>query len=178
MHGKPATKRKKSSTENKGKHKVSKAGKKVKCNICKVIGHNKATCPERRPQKLNVKRQKKQKVSVKQNAGEGTSNEGQQHEEVQMTPIECVANVQVHEVLDDVQVHEGVANVQVQEVVANVQVQEVVANVHHNRVRPISEILKRIRRRKSERMLKLKLGKKIGGCDDVVYSKGKALVID
>ncbi|CAH1432561.1 unnamed protein product [Lactuca virosa] len=50
--------------------------------------------------------------------------------------------------------------------------------VQQVRVRPISEILKRIRRRKSERILKLKLGKRIGGVDDPENSKGKALLID
>nr|KAJ0204339.1 hypothetical protein LSAT_V11C500277040 [Lactuca sativa] len=69
MPGRPTTKRKKSTTENTGTHRVSKAGKKIACSICKEIGHNKATCPQRRPQKLNVKKQKKQKVCVKQNAG-------------------------------------------------------------------------------------------------------------
>ena len=70
MPGRPTTKRKKSTTENTGTHRVSKAGKKIRCSICKEIGHNKATCPQRRPQKLNVKKQKKQKVCVNQNAGQ------------------------------------------------------------------------------------------------------------
>ncbi|CAI9297408.1 unnamed protein product [Lactuca saligna] len=56
MHGRPATKRKKSTTENTGTHRASKAGKKIRCSICKEIGHNKATCPQRRPQKLNAKK--------------------------------------------------------------------------------------------------------------------------
>ncbi|CAI9276286.1 unnamed protein product [Lactuca saligna] len=56
MPGRPATKRKKSTTENTGTHRVSKDGKKMICSICKEIGHNKATCPQRRPQKLNVKK--------------------------------------------------------------------------------------------------------------------------
>nr|KAJ0213743.1 hypothetical protein LSAT_V11C400172900 [Lactuca sativa] len=61
-------------------------------------------------------------------------------------------------------------NVQIKEVVPVIQVQQV-------RVRPISDILKRIRRRKSEIILKLKLGKTIGGVDYPPNSKGKALVI-
>ncbi|CAI9279321.1 unnamed protein product [Lactuca saligna] len=61
--------------------------------------------------------------------------------------------------------------VQIKEFVHVIQVQQV-------RVRPISDILKRIRRRKSEIILKLKLGKTIGGVDDPRNSKGKALVID
>ncbi|CAH1442082.1 unnamed protein product [Lactuca virosa] len=88
MPGRPATKRKKSTTENTGTHRVSKAGKKVGCSIFKEIGHNKATCPQRTPQKLNVKKQKKQKVCVNQNAGQGSTREPQQHEEVEMTPVE------------------------------------------------------------------------------------------
>ncbi|XP_023770212.1 uncharacterized protein LOC111918819 [Lactuca sativa] len=188
---------------------VSKAGKKIRCSICKEIGHNKATCPRRRPQKLNVKKQKKQKVCVKQNAGQGSISEPQQHEDIEMNPIEMditqndmqvtptnaesssvgdfsqsmqftppriyegdegvvgeetvvgeeaeeSSNVQDNEVNPNVQV---VDNVQIQKVVPVIQVQ-------HVRVRPISEILKRIRRRKSERILKMKLGKTIGGVDD------------
>ncbi|CAI9303910.1 unnamed protein product [Lactuca saligna] len=88
MPGRPTTKRKKSTTKNTGTHRVSKTRKKIRCSICKEIGHNKATCPQRRPQKLNVKKQKKQKVCVNQNAGQGSTGEPQQHEEVEMTPIE------------------------------------------------------------------------------------------
>nr|KAJ0227452.1 hypothetical protein LSAT_V11C100049390 [Lactuca sativa] len=233
MPGRPATKRKKSTTENTGTHRVSKAGKKIRCSICKEICHNKATCPQRRPQKLNVKKQKKQKVCVKQNVEQGSTSEQQQHEEVEMTPIEMdttqndmqvtptdcrgfnhsmqfttprsyegdegvvgeeadvveeaavveevvqdeeaegvdpviqVDNVNVQEV-DEVNPNAQVDNVNVQEVAPIIQVQQV-------RVRPISEILKRICRRKLERILKLKLGKTIGGVDDPGYSKGKAL---
>ncbi|CAI9296449.1 unnamed protein product [Lactuca saligna] len=49
MPGRPTTKRKKSTTENTGTHRVSKAGKKIRCSICKEIGHNKATCPQEGP---------------------------------------------------------------------------------------------------------------------------------
>nr|KAJ0209809.1 hypothetical protein LSAT_V11C400172910 [Lactuca sativa] len=49
MHGRPATKRKKSTTENIGTRRVSKAGKKIRCSVCKEIRHNKATCPQRMP---------------------------------------------------------------------------------------------------------------------------------
>ncbi|CAH1436410.1 unnamed protein product [Lactuca virosa] len=77
-------------------------------------------------------------------------------------------NVQDDEVFLNVQV---VDNVQIQEVVPIIQVQQV-------RVRPISKILKRIRRRKSERILNLELGKRIGGVDDPGNSKVKDLLID
>ncbi|KAL7586291.1 hypothetical protein Lser_V15G36537 [Lactuca serriola] len=77
--GMPTTNRKKATTENTGTHMVSKAGKKIRCSICKEIGHNKTTCPQRRPQKLNVKKQKKQKVCVKQNTGQGSTSEPQKH---------------------------------------------------------------------------------------------------
>ncbi|CAI9268545.1 unnamed protein product [Lactuca saligna] len=196
MPGRPTTKRKKSTTENIGTHRVSKAGKKTICSICKEIGHNKATCPQRRPQ---------------------NTSEPQQHEEVEMTPIEMdttqndmqVAPTDVEsssagdfshymqftpprcyedEEAEEVDLVIQFDNVNVQEVdevnpnaqVDNGNVQEVapVNQVQHVCVRPISDILKRIRRRKSERILKLKLGKTIGGVDDLGNSKGKALVID
>ncbi|CAI9267999.1 unnamed protein product [Lactuca saligna] len=219
MPGRPTTKRKKSTTENTGTHRVSKAGKKIRCSICKEIGHNKATCPQRRPQKLNVKKQKKQKVCVNQNAGQGSTSEPQQHEEVEMTPIEmdttqndmqvALTDVESSSAGDFIQYvqftpprsYEGdegvmgeeadvveeavVVEQEVEEVNPNAQVdngnvQEVapVNQVQQVCVRPISDILKRIRRRKSERILKLKLGKTIGGVDDPGNSKGKALVID
>ncbi|CAI9270069.1 unnamed protein product [Lactuca saligna] len=241
MPGRPTTKMKKSTTKNTGTHGVSKAGKKIRCSICKEIGHNKATCPQRRPQKLNVKKQKKQKVCVNQNAGQGSTSEPQQHEEVEITPIEMDTTqndmqvaptdvesssagdfiqyvqftphrsyegdegvmgeeadvveevVVVEQVVQDEEAEEvdpviQVDNVNVQEFdevntnaqVDNGNVQEVapVNQVQHVCVRPISDILKRIRRRKSERILKLKLGKTIGGVDDPGNSKGKALVID
>ncbi|CAI9299782.1 unnamed protein product [Lactuca saligna] len=202
MPGRPTTKRKKSTTENTGTHRVSKDGKKIRCSICKEIGHNKATCPQRRPQKLNVKKQKKQKVCVKQNAGQGSTSEPQKYEEVEMTPIEmdttlndmqvaptdvesssggdfshymkftpprCYEGdegvmgeeaVVVEQVVQDEEAEEvdpiiQVDNVNVQEVdkvnpnaqVDNGNVQEVapVSQVQQVSVRPISEILKRIR---------------------------------
>ncbi|CAI9262730.1 unnamed protein product [Lactuca saligna] len=241
MPGRPTTKRKKSTTENTRTHRVSKAGKKIICSIFKEIGHNKATCPRRRPHKLNVKKHKKQKVCVNQNAGQGSTSEPQQHEEFEMTPIEMDTTqndmqvaptdvesssagdfiqyvqftpprsyegdegvmgeeadvveeaVVVEQVVQDEEAEEvdpviQVDNVNVQEVdevnhnaqVDNGNVQEVapVNQVQQVCVRPISDILKRIRRRKSERILKLKLGKTIGGVDDPGNSKGKALVID
>ncbi|CAI9271755.1 unnamed protein product [Lactuca saligna] len=77
-------------------------------------------------------------------------------------------NVQDDEVIPNFQVDD---NVQIKEVILIVQVQQ-------GRVRPISEILNRIRRRKSERILKLKLGKRIDGVDDPGNSKGKTLLTD
>ncbi|CAI9261405.1 unnamed protein product [Lactuca saligna] len=80
--------------------------------------------------------------------------------------------VVVEEVVEDEEVEEVDPVIQVDNEVAPViQAQQV-------SVRPISEILKRIRKRKSEKILKLKLGKTIGGVDDPGNSKGKALVID
>ncbi|CAH1440973.1 unnamed protein product [Lactuca virosa] len=66
---------------------------------------------------------------------------------------------------------QGLVNVVVEEAVE-------VPNVKMQQVRPISYILKRIRRRKSERILKIKLGKTVSGVDDPGNSKGKALIID
>ncbi|CAI9297407.1 unnamed protein product [Lactuca saligna] len=94
----------------------------------------------------------------------------QDEEAEEVDPVIQVNNVNVQEV-DEVNPNAQVDNVNVQEVAPIIQVQQV-------RVRPISEILVRIRRRKSERILKLKLGKTIGGVDDPRNLKGKALVID
>ncbi|CAI9271150.1 unnamed protein product [Lactuca saligna] len=94
----------------------------------------------------------------------------QDEEAEDVDPVIQFDNANVQEV-DEVNPNAQGDNVNVQEVAPIIQVQQV-------RVRPISEILKRIRRRKSERILKLKLGKTIGGVDDPGNSKGKALVID
>lgn len=78
MPGRPATKRKRDATEtpnqsskksktttqtqNKGKEqvKVSKAGKKQKCSLCKIEGHNKRACTLTRPPKTKASRKTKQ----------------------------------------------------------------------------------------------------------------------
>nr|KAJ0193917.1 hypothetical protein LSAT_V11C800435760 [Lactuca sativa] len=212
MLGRPTTKRKKSTTKNTGTHRVSKAGKNIRCSICKEIGHNKDTCPQRRPQKLNVKKQKKQKVCVNQNAGQGSTSEptdvesssaGDFIQYVQFTPPrsyegdEGVMGEEADVVEEAVVVEQVVQDEEAEEVdpviqVDNVNVQEVdevnpnaqVDNGNVQEFAPVNQVqqanfryLKRIRRRKSERILKLKLGKTIGGVDDPGNSKGKALVI-
>ncbi|CAH1435724.1 unnamed protein product [Lactuca virosa] len=81
MPGRPATKRKRDATEtpnqsskksktttqtqNKGKEqvKVSKAGKKQKCSLCKIEGHNKRACTLTRPPKTKANRKTKQGVA-------------------------------------------------------------------------------------------------------------------
>ncbi|CAI9266445.1 unnamed protein product [Lactuca saligna] len=85
--------------------------------------------------------------------------------------VEQVVQDEEVEEVDEVNHNAQVDNGNVQEVSPVNQVQQVC-------VRPISDILKRIRRRKLERILKLKLGKTIGGVDDPGNSKGKALLID
>ncbi|CAH1440609.1 unnamed protein product [Lactuca virosa] len=44
MLGRPTIKRRKDASERMGKHTISKVGKKVSCSIYKEKGHNKATC--------------------------------------------------------------------------------------------------------------------------------------
>nr|KAJ0198842.1 hypothetical protein LSAT_V11C600333870 [Lactuca sativa] len=81
MHRRPATKRKRDAienphqsskkskkttqTQNKGKEqvKVSKAGKKQKCSLCKIEGHNKRACTLTRHPKIKDKRKTKQGVA-------------------------------------------------------------------------------------------------------------------
>nr|KAJ0208902.1 hypothetical protein LSAT_V11C400164680 [Lactuca sativa] len=88
--------------------------------------------------------------------------------------------VVVKEVVQGEEAEQGEEVVQDDEVNPNAQVDNVVPviQVQHARVTLILELLKRIRRRKSERILKLKLGKTIGGVNDPGNSKGKSLVID
>ncbi|KAL7593767.1 hypothetical protein Lser_V15G33440 [Lactuca serriola] len=98
-------------TQNKGKEqvKVSKAGKKQKCSICKIKGHNKRSCTLTRPPKTKANRKTKQGVaeaineddegnqSNAVNDGGAVNNGGeavnevhvqQDYDEVELTPLE------------------------------------------------------------------------------------------
>lgn len=60
MHGRSSTKRKKGCDWERGKHRVSKVGKKVTCGMCKVVGNKRKTCSIIDiPSKLVAKRAKK-----------------------------------------------------------------------------------------------------------------------
>lgn len=95
---------------------------------------------------------------------------------------EELEEVQVEKALDEVQVKETLDEVQVEEEIDEVQFQEEnVANIHVIKVPVvphISSLLKRMRKRKSKRILKLKLGKRVGGDNDPRNSKKKILNID
>nr|KAJ0215233.1 hypothetical protein LSAT_V11C300105440 [Lactuca sativa] len=129
----------------------------------------------------------------------GSTSEPQQHEAVEMNPIEMDTTQNDMQVTPtDVESSnagyfsqsmqftpprsyegdEGVVGEEAEEGEEAVQDDEEVVpviQVQQARVRPISELLKRIRRRKLERVFKLKLGKTIGDVNDPGNSKGKAL---
>ncbi|CAI9279568.1 unnamed protein product [Lactuca saligna] len=192
MSGRPATKRKRDATEtpnqsskksktttqtqNKGKEqvKVSKAGKKQKCSLCKIEGHNKRACTLTRPPKRKVKRKTKQGVAEALNEDDegnqskafndgGAVNDGgeafnemhvqQNYDEVELTPLEF-----------DVSANGEPSQVHVQEQEA--------------RETPLATLLKKIKRKKSERIIKLKLGKKVGGADAPVNSEAKLVTLE
>ncbi|CAH1454399.1 unnamed protein product [Lactuca virosa] len=91
MADRPVTKRKRGVVERLASHKVSKAGKKIKCSICREPGNNKATFPTKGPDHVNTRKKKKQKVSECGNNGVGVNqvNKGwKEHEEVELPPIE------------------------------------------------------------------------------------------
>lgn len=58
MPSRLATKRNMDVVEKLVIHKVCKARKKVKCIICKEIGHNKSSFPIRGPQHVNIRSKK------------------------------------------------------------------------------------------------------------------------
>nr|KAJ0209854.1 hypothetical protein LSAT_V11C400203830 [Lactuca sativa] len=182
MPGRPATKRKRDATEtpnqsskksktttqtqNKGKEQVnvSKAGKNQKCSLCKIEGHNKRVCTLTRPPKTKANRKTKQGVAEALNEDdEGAVNDGgeavnevhMQHDydEVELTPLEFDASANG----EPSQVH--------------VQEQEAGET-------PLATLLKKIRRKKSERIIKLKLGKKVGGADAPGNSEAKPVTLE
>ena len=77
--------------------------------------------------------------------------------------------MKVQATVNEVEVQEAVDEVQVQEARDEVQVPEVPIVPH------ILDLLKRMRKRKSERILKLNLGKRVGNDGDPGNSKEKAL---
>ncbi|CAH1432157.1 unnamed protein product [Lactuca virosa] len=75
MPGRPKTKRVIDMIEKVGKHRVSKKGKKISCNLCQGEGDNKKTCPSfdrPRLEKLPT-RVKRTKTTKGQNMESGTS---------------------------------------------------------------------------------------------------------
>ncbi|CAH1451778.1 unnamed protein product [Lactuca virosa] len=161
--GRPATKRKRDATENqlsekskkstqtqnKGKQqvKVSKAGKKQKCSLCEIEGHNKRALNEgdevnEGDQAVNDDGEAVNEVHVQQHYGD-----------VELTPLEFDASGNG----EPSQVH--------------VQQQEA-------RETPITALLKKIRRKKYERIIKLKLGKIGGDADAPKNSEAKPLTLE
>ncbi|CAH1443259.1 unnamed protein product [Lactuca virosa] len=182
MPGRPATKRKRDATENpnqsskkskkttqtqnKGKEqvKVSKAGKKQKCSLCKIEEHNKRACTLTRPHKIKARRKTKQGVAEAPNEDDegnqaNAMNEvnevhvQQDYDEVELTPLEFDAS-------------------------ANGEPSQVHVQEQEARETPVETLLKKIRRKKSERIIKLKLGKKVGGADAPGNSEAKPVTLE
>ncbi|CAH1444626.1 unnamed protein product [Lactuca virosa] len=82
MPGRSITKRKRDSTEVSGLHRVSKAGKKMVCGVCKKSGHNKSTCDAvSKAQKSQVKKRKAEgegeTSALKKGKGQGQRAKGE-----------------------------------------------------------------------------------------------------
>ncbi|CAH1413834.1 unnamed protein product [Lactuca virosa] len=159
-------------TQNKGKEqvKVSKAGKKQKCSLCKIEGYSKRACTLTRPPKIKARRKTKQSGAQAVNEGdEGSAiNEGNQGN----------AMNEGDEVNEDDQAinDDGGAVNDGGEAVNEVHVQQ-----HYDkeaRETPIATLLKKIRRKKSEMIIKLKLGKKVGGVDAPRNSEAKPVTLE
>ncbi|CAI9293702.1 unnamed protein product [Lactuca saligna] len=195
MPGRPTTKRKRDATEtpnqstkksntttqtqNKGKEqvKVSMARKKQKCSLCKIKGHNKRACTLTRPPKTKANRKTKQ---ANQGVAEAINedDEGNQSNAVNNGGAvndggEAVNEVNVQQDYDEVELtpleFDSSANGEPSQV--HVQEQEA-------RETPLATLLKKIRRKKSERIIKLKLGKKVGGADAPGNSEAKPITLE
>ncbi|CAH1414681.1 unnamed protein product [Lactuca virosa] len=158
MPGRPTVKRKRDAIENNGRTQTKKKKSSTVTNATKKV--------------TTIEGQEQEEIQVTQF-------------EVQVTPTQVQEDVQVQEDLfNEVQAKEdNVRNVQVQELNdVNVQVQELNgANVQIQEVPLVlytSDLLKRIKERKSDRILKLKLGKIVGDAYAPGNSKEKALHIE
>lgn len=138
MPGRPTIKRRRDASERMGKHTVCKAGKKVSCSICKEKGHNKATCSKG----VGTSKQngtKKQKMIPTQESVNVTTGVGEDEVIVDAT-----------DALDRPRDEERMVGVNGRDEGVNVN-----ARVKH--VKPPKM------RKKSERIIKLKLAKNVRG---------------
>nr|KAJ0200676.1 hypothetical protein LSAT_V11C600320910 [Lactuca sativa] len=160
MQQKPQTSQVKNQRQlpkHKTKVKVSKAGKKQKCSLCKIEGHNKRACTLTRPPKTEANRKKGVAEALSKDDEGNQSNavndgvvKQEDYDEVELSPLEFDASSNG----EPIHVH--------------VQEQEA-------RETPVATLLKIIKRKKSERIIKLKLGKKVGGADAPGNSEAKHL---
>ncbi|CAH1432682.1 unnamed protein product [Lactuca virosa] len=144
MPGRPTVIRIRDAFERSGKHIVSEARKKVYCDIFKEKGHNKTTCTKvPRPPKTNVT--KKQKIMQTQ---ESVNMQGGGEDVVMGDAVEPQTD-EVMRVKKSDQV---------------VRVNEAKERGRFNRVvRQVNTTGQPSKRKKSERILKLKLGKRVEG---------------
>ncbi|CAH1450165.1 unnamed protein product [Lactuca virosa] len=175
--GRPATKRKRDATEtpnqsrkkskkttqtqNKGKEqvKVSKAGKKQKCSLSEALNEddegNQANAMNEGDE-VNEGDQAANDDGGAVNDGGEAVNEvhvQQDYDEVELNPLEFDAS-------------------------ANGEPSQVHVQEQEARETPLATLLKKIRRKKSERIIKLKLGKKVGGADAPGNSEAKPVTLE
>ncbi|CAH1419032.1 unnamed protein product [Lactuca virosa] len=161
MPGRPTIKRKMDGTKNNGRTQTKKSKKSTANNGTKKVSKS------------------------------GKGVEGELQEDIQFTPFEVVetqtqarqvqAKVDLHELSDEVLLEEALNEVDVQEAVVEVGVQDTAEEVQVPEVPVvphISDLLKSMRKRKSNRILKLKLGKRVGNDGDPGNSKEKSLNIE
>ncbi|CAH1435952.1 unnamed protein product [Lactuca virosa] len=153
MSGRPTVKRIRDASERFGKHIVSNARKKVSCGIFKEKGHNKITCTQvLRPPKTNVT--KKQKIIQTQES----MNMQRGGEDVVMGDA---VEPQTDEVM---RVKESEQVVRVNESKQVVRVNEAEELGRLNQVvKQVNTTGQPSKRKKSERILKLKLAKRVEG---------------
>nr|KAJ0213175.1 hypothetical protein LSAT_V11C400215600 [Lactuca sativa] len=207
MPGRPATKRKRIATENlsskrkkttqtqnKGKEqvKVSKAGKKQKCNLCKIEGHKKELLEEKT--KVANKYLNGGAQAVNEGDEGNAMNEGNQGNEMnegnqgnamnegdEVNEGDQVVNDDGGAVNDS---GEAVNEVHVEltplefDASGNGEPSQVHVKEQETRETPITTLLKKTRRKKSKRIIKLKLGKKVGGVDAHRNSEAKPVTLE
>ncbi|CAH1423244.1 unnamed protein product [Lactuca virosa] len=141
MPGRPTIKRRRDASERMGKHTISKAGKKVSYSICKEKGHNKATCSK----------------------GEGTSKQNGKKKQ-KTIPTQDSVNVATGVGDDEVMVvaSDALERTGKEERMVGVNGREEGVKVNA-RVHQVKHVKPPNKRKKSERIIKMKLAKNTGG---------------
>ncbi|CAI9298835.1 unnamed protein product [Lactuca saligna] len=141
MPGRPTIKRRGDTSERIGKHTVSKAVKKVYCSICKEKGHNKATCSKGIGTSKQNGTKKQKTISTQESVNVAT---GVGDDEVMVNASDALERTGKEERMVGFNGREE-----------GVKVNARVHQVKH--VKPPNK------RKKSERIIKMKLAKNVGG---------------
>nr|KAJ0185462.1 hypothetical protein LSAT_V11C900469680 [Lactuca sativa] len=147
--------------------KVSKAGKKQKCSLCKIEGHNKELGVT---EALNEDDEGNQANAM---------NEGDEvHEGDQAVNDDGGAVNDGGEAINEVHVQQDYDEVELTPLEFDTSTDGEPSQNRRLEKHPVVNLFKKFRKKKSERIFKLKLGKKIGGVDTPGNSEAKPVTLE